>query len=324
VRPRLFWSILVLFVVAGGAIGAWQAVSYYYDKPGPASADANVVIPRGAGVKQVGKLLAAEGVVANPKRFRILAWLYRTDRNLKAGEYAIPAHASIREVTAVLRSGETVVRQLTVPEGLTSREVVAILDGAYGLLGEVKTTPPEGSLLPETYRYSYGDTRTDMIRRMSRAMDDELDLLWAGRAADVPFHAPDEAVILASIVEKETAVPAERSRIAGVFINRLKRGMRLQSDPTVAYGLEQAGPLGRALTRDDIDTANPYNTYQINGLPPGPIANPGKDSLYAVLHPMATEELYFVADGTGGHSFAKTLDEHNQNVRKWRQLRTGR
>ena len=213
---------------------------------------------------------------------------------------------------------------MTVPEGLTSQEVVSILNGAYGLVGEITATPPEGSLLPETYRYIYGDTKAEMIRRMSKAMEDELDVLWAGRDPSVPFHSPDEAVILASLVEKETAVPAERSRIAGVFLNRLKRGMRLQSDPTVAYGLDQGGSLGRALTRDDLKAANPYNTYQIDGLPPGPIANPGKDALSAVLHPQATDELYFVADGTGGHSFAKTLNEHNQNVRQWRRLRKGR
>lgn len=323
-RPRLFWSVLVLFVVAGGTIGAWQAVGYYYAKPGPARAETNVVIPKGAGVGQVAKLLSKAGVVADPKRFRILTWLYGVDRDLKAGEYAIPPHASIRGVTSVLRSGKTVIRQVTVPEGRTSHEVVEILNGAYGLTGEIATIPPEGSLMPETYRYIYGDTRAEMIRRMSEAMDEELALLWEGRDPSVPFHSPDEAVILASLVEKETSVPAERSRIAGVFINRLKRGMRLQSDPTVAYGLDQDGSLGRALTRDDLKTANPYNTYKIEGLPPGPIANPGKDALYAVLHPLATDELYFVADGTGGHSFAKTLSEHNRNVRKWRRLRKRR
>jgi UPF0755 protein len=159
---------------------------------------------------------------------------------------------------------------------------------------------------------------------MSLAMDDEIDKLWPDRDPDLPFHSPDEAVILASMVEKETAVPSERSRIAAVFLNRLKKGMRLQSDPTVLYAIEQASPLGRGLTRDDLDIDSPYNTYRVYGLPPGPIANPGKDSLYAVLHPAKTDELYFVANGSGGHTFAKTLKEHNANVRKWRRLRRAR
>jgi UPF0755 protein len=201
--------------------------------------------------------------------------------------------------------------------------VVAILNKAYGLIGPVTAIPPEGSLLPETYRYSYGDTRAEMIKRMSRAMDDELDTLWKGRDEGLPFHSPDEAVILASLVEKETAVPAERSRIAAVFLNRLKKGMRLQSDPTVVYAITQSGPLGRGLTRQDLDIASPYNTYQVAGLPPGPIANPGKEALYAVMHPLKTQDLYFVADGTGGHTFATTLEEHNANVRKWRKIRDG-
>ncbi len=186
-------------------------------------------------------------------------------------------------------------------------------------MGNVSSVPPEGSLLPETYQYRYGDTVREMIKRMSRAMDDEVAKLWKGRAPGLPFHSPDEAVTLASLVEKETAVPAERSHIAGVFINRLKHGMRLQSDPTVVYAIDPDGPLGRPLTRQDLEVNNPYNTYRVNGLPPGPIANPGKDSLYAVLHPLKTDDLYFVADGTGGHTFAKTLDQHNRNVRKWRE-----
>ena len=323
-RPRVFWSVLILFVAAGAAFGTWQAVRHIYTETGPATANTNVVIPKGAGVHEVAKILDKAGTISTRRGFRALAWLYRTDRELKAGEYVIPAHASIRSIMAVLRSGVTVVRFVTVPEGLTSQEVVTILDNAYGLMGEIKTIPPDGTLLPETYRYSYGDTRSEMIKRMSLAMDDEIDKLWPDRDPDLPFHSPDEAVILASMVEKETAVPSERSRIAAVFLNRLKKGMRLQSDPTVLYAIEQASPLGRGLTRDDLDIDSPYNTYRVYGLPPGPIANPGKDSLYAVLHPAKTDELYFVANGSGGHTFAKTLKEHNANVRKWRRLRRAR
>jgi len=323
-RPRVFWSVLILFVAVGGALGTWQAVQYIYNQPGPATSNTNVVIPKGAGVHQVARILSDAGTINNRRGFRALAWLHGADRELKAGEYVIPTHASIRSIVTVLKSGMTVVRFVTVPEGLTSRNVVAILDKAYGLVGAVKSIPPDGTLLPETYRYSYGDTRAEMIKRMSLAMDDEIDKLWPGRDPDLPFHSPDEAVILASMVEKETAVPSERSRIAAVFLNRLKKGMRLQSDPTVLYAIEQSGPLGRALTRDDLDIDSPYNTYRVYGLPPGPIANPGKDALFAVLHPAKTQELYFVADGTGGHTFAKTLKEHNANVRKWRRLRKRR
>ena len=318
-RPRVFWSLLILVVAVGSAIGLWQGVTRYYAAPGPAEQQTTVIIPKGSSVHRVAKVLADAQVIRNPRAFRIMAWLYRTDRDLKAGEYAIPAHASIGDVTAILRSGETVVHQVTIPEGLTSHEVLAILKSSYGLMGNVSSVPPEGSLLPETYQYRYGDTVREMIKRMSRAMDDEVAKLWKGRAPGLPFHSPDEAVTLASLVEKETAVPAERSHIAGVFINRLKHGMRLQSDPTVVYAIDPDGPLGRPLTRQDLEVNNPYNTYRVNGLPPGPIANPGKDSLYAVLHPLKTDDLYFVADGTGGHTFAKTLDQHNRNVRKWRE-----
>ncbi len=323
-RPRVFWSVLVLFVVAGGAFGLWQGVTHSYRSAGPSVKETTVVIPKGSGVKQVAAILADAGVIRNKRVFRFLATIYRTDRLLKAGEYAIPPAASIRAVMSILISGNTVVHQVTVPEGLTSAEVLKILNGAFGLLEPVTTVPPEGSLLPETYSYTYGDTVAEMIERMSKAMDQEVATLWAGRAEGLPFHSPDEAVILASLVEKETAVPAERSRIAAVFINRLKKMMRLQSDPTVVYAISPDGPLGRPLTRQDLEIASPYNTYQVYGLPPGPIANPGKDALYAALHPLATNELYFVADGTGGHTFASTLDEHNKNVRKWRRLRQAR
>jgi UPF0755 protein len=200
--------------------------------------------------------------------------------------------------------------------------MAALLGQADGLEGTTASTPSDGSLLPDTYHYSYGDKRADILGRMAKAMDVTLAELWAKRAADLPLTSPTEALILASIVEKETAIPAERGRIAAVFINRLKKGMRIDSDPTVVYGLTAgAGPLGRALTRDDLKIDHPYNTYRISGLPPGPICNPGRDSLAAVMNPLATDEYYFVADGTGGHVFARTLDEHNRNVANWRKLK---
>ena len=200
-----------------------------------------------------------------------------------------------------------------------------LVDAADGLSPRRTPPPAEGRVLPETYSYRLGNSRDAVVERMTAAMRDLLAELWAGRAADLPFDRPMEAVILASIVEKETSRSAERARIAGVFINRLRKGMRLQSDPTVVYGLTDGrGPLGRSLTRRDLETDHPYNTYKIKGLPPEPICNPGRASLEAVLHPMVTDALYFVADGTGGHVFAKTLAEHNRNVARWRRLRKGK
>jgi UPF0755 protein len=212
---------------------------------------------------------------------------------------------------------------LTIAEGLTSAEVFDLLVDAGGLKDSFDV-PIEGSVLPETYHFSYGDSRADLVQRMIRAMEKNLIEQWNQRAAGLPFKNRAEGLILASIVEKETSIKDERGRVAGVFINRLRKNMRLQSDPTVVYGLNKyEGPLGRALTRADLKVKNPYNTYLIKGLPPGPICNPGLAAIKAVFNPTATDELYFVADGNGGHVFAKTLKEHNRNAAKWRKIRDG-
>ncbi len=209
----------------------------------------------------------------------------------------------------------------TLAEGLTSHEIVALVEQAEALEGAVEAVPSEGSLLPETYHYARGDRRGDLVVRMSRARDELLRVLWPGRAPNLPVATPEHAVVLASIVEKETGVAGERPLVASVFVNRLQKGMRLQSDPTVVYGLTGGtGPLGRALTRKDLQAPSPNNTYLNRGLPPGPIANPGRAALEAVLNPAQTAFLYFVADGSGGHAFAKTLAEHNRNVAKWRKF----
>ncbi|MEC8165372.1 MAG: endolytic transglycosylase MltG, partial [Pseudomonadota bacterium] len=229
-----------------------------------------------------------------------------------------------KRILGLLMAGKTALRQVTIPEGLMVSEVVAILDVAPALEGTTPV-PPEGSILPETYSYQFGETRAEVLNRMSKAMQHLLADLWANRKPGLPFKDPIEAVILASIVERETGVAEERSRVAGVFVNRLRRGMRLQSDPTVAYAATNGKqPLGRPLTRKDLDAAHPYNTYWIKGLPPSPISNPGRAALAATLNPLETDELYFVADGTGGHAFAKTLAEHNRNVAKWRKLQRER
>jgi UPF0755 protein len=241
--------------------------------------------------------------------------------DLKAGEFAFPAAVSMRGALEILDRGETVARWLTVAEGLTSSEVVALVAAAEGLSGEPGPVPLEGSLLPETYHYSRDDDRAALIGRMQSDMQAVLAELWPKRAEGLPIKTPEEAVILASIVEKETGVAEERPLVASVFVNRLKRGMRLQSDPTVVYGITLGkAPLGRQLIFRDLDTPTPYNTYTNGGLPPGPIANPGRAALEAVLNPAETRYLYFVADGTGGHAFAKTLQEHNNNVAKWRKI----
>ncbi len=281
-----------------------------------------MIVERGASLTAIAENLQSGGVIDDAFLFRLSARLYRVSRSLKAGEYAFPARVSMGGVIDILVSGETVIRQFTVPEGLTSAEVMTLIAGVEGLVGELDGVPTEGSLLPETYNYAWADARPDIVGRMEKAMADTLAELWPTRAEGLPIDTPAEAVILASIVEKETGVAEERALVAGVFVNRLKRGMRLQSDPTVVYALTGGtGPLDRALRSRDLRVDNPYNTYGNAGLPPGPIANPGRASLEAVLNPAETDYLYFVADGTGGHAFAKTLAEHNRNVAKWRRIR---
>ena len=320
-RWVLTGALLVALLVAGLAALVAFNVARQFAQPGPLAADTNLVIARGAGLTAIARTLTEAGVIRDALTFRLGVSYHRAARDLKAGEYSFPAAASMRQVMEILKSGETVVRRLTIPEGLTSTEVVALVAAAEGLSGEPGPVPNEGSLLPETYHYAWADPRGALIERMAAAQRELLRELWDKRVPDLPLASPEEALVLASIVEKETSLEDERALVASVFVNRLKRGMRLQSDPTVVYGLTQGqAPLGRALTRKDLDTPSAYNTYQIDGLPPGPIANAGRAALQAVLNPAVTSYLYFVADGSGGHAFAETLDEHNRNVAKWRKL----
>ena len=312
-------ATVFLLALVGAGIGLWAAA--LYRDPGPLPAETNVILPPGSGVARIATLLDDAEVIDHPWLFAGAVKLRGQTARLQAGEYAFPAGISVEQVIDKLVAGEVVVHRVTIPEGLTVPQVLALVAAAPTLDGEVGDLPPEGSLLPDTYHFRRGDSRAGLIARMTKAMDEALATLWAGRDEGLPLTDPREAVILASIVEKETAVPSERPMVAGVFYNRLKRGMRLQSDPTVVYALSDgSGSLGRLLTRADLGVADPYNTYASDGLPPGPIANPGLDALKAVMHPQATTALYFVADGTGGHAFADTLAEHNRNVARWRKL----
>jgi UPF0755 protein len=312
---------LFLFIAAGLLASGFVFWAYAnFQRPGPSSTEVTLVLPRGAGVKQISSRLHEGGVIANSWLFALGVRFYDNQGSLKAGEYKVPAGASMHQVMDLLVSGKTVVRRLTIAEGLTALQVRRILEETEGLDGALKVMPVDGELLPETYHFSYGDSRQDLVERMRQALRGTLSELWAARRADLPFDTPEQALVLASIVEKETALAHERPHIAGVFLNRLRRGMRLQSDPTVVYAITGGQEtLDRPLTRDDLKIDSPFNTYRSDGLPPAPICNPGRASIAAVLMPMQTNDLYFVADGTGGHAFAPNLKEHLRNVRRWRQ-----
>ncbi len=303
--------------MAAGA-AAWYG-RRVYDQPGPLVASRAVVIPRGSPA-QVAETLAGAGVIASPLAFRVAAAVTMLNGRLHAGELAFPENATLREVLTVLRTAKPVQHKLTIPEGLTAVQIAHLLDKAEAMTGTAPP-PPEGAMLPQTYAYDYGATRASMIERASAAMQKVLAQAWASRAENLPLASANDLLILASLVERETARPEERPHIAGVFLNRLQRGMKLQSDPTVIYAVSNgAGTLDRPLTKADLDIVNPFNTYRVNGLPPAPIASPGLASLEAVARPEPTTDLYFVADGTGGHAFASTLDEHLRNVARWRAV----
>lgn len=324
---RRRWAGRVLGLAASGALvaalvggtGWWR-----FTAPGPLETPTALVVPHGGyagtiGALQQGQVLAADRLDA--LLFRAAIALTRREGPIHAAELLFPAHVSMREALLVLRHGRPVLHGLTVPEGLTARQIAALLDAAP-FLREATGPLPEGEVLPETYSYLRDTERAALAGRMRRAMVQAVDQVWRGRDPSVPLSDPRELVVLASIVEKETGLAEERPRIARVFENRLVRGMKLQSDPTVVYGLnEGSGPLGRPLTHADLSVESPYNTYVVTGLPPGPICSPGLAALQAVAHPASGDELYFVASGTGGHNFAETLDRHNLNVAALRKLR---
>ena len=318
-RARIAAGLLLGLVIAGVVGAKWWDRQIL--KPGPLPGSRAMLLPRGAGLNDIAERLEEARIIRDGRLFQLAAWTLGQGRSLKAGEYAIPAHVSLRDLVQILASGRVVVRKVTIPEGLTVRQTLAALAEAEGMEGTVAAEAiKEGELLPATYNYVWGDERGRMVVRMRAAMTETLERLWRERRPGLPLATPAEAVTLASIVEKETGRADERARIAGVFFNRLKAGMKLQSDPTVIYAVAEGRDLGRALTRADLRQPHPYNTYVIEGLPPGPIANPGRAALEAVMNPAVTDALYFVADGSGGHAFARTLDEHNRNVARWRRL----
>lgn len=310
--------ILVLFLVAASvAAFAWQD----FISSGSLEQETNVILPRGSGFSKSVDILAENDVIAYPLFFKMIAYAIGDAQRIKAGEYNFSYAVSPREVLQMLVDGKVVVHKITIAEGLNVREIVALLNDDKILVGEVPDNIAEGSLFPETYHFTYGDSRASLISRMQGKMQRALDELWEKRGEKLPLASKKEALVLASIVEKETGVPSERSRVAAVFINRLRIGMKLQSDPTTVYGLEKLNgnqPLGRALTSYDLKIPSVYNTYVIDALPPEPIANPSREAIEAVLHPLDTNELYFVATGNGGHNFASTLGQHNKNVQEYR------
>lgn len=312
---------VALFVVAINALAvgywAWQS----YRAAGPLVENKIVLIPKGIGVQQIAAQLRDEGVIAQPLLFKAGVFWERKERALKPGEYEFATGQSMQDVILQIAAGKTLIRRVTFPEGLTSAEIVAKLKSIPQLTGEIAMTPAEGELLPETYAYHHGDDRQAIIARMKAAMREAIATNWPKRQDGLPIQNEQQLITLASIVEKETSLDRERARVAAVYINRLRIGMPLQADPTAAYA---KGLMGKSadepLTYADLAAPHAYNTYQNPGLPPGPICNPGMESIRAVLQPLATNELYFVADGTGGHVFASTLEQHNKNVAAWRKV----
>lgn len=313
------------FAVLGLAVmllGLWAV--WTYRGPGPeatAGEISSVVLRRGAGLNEIASSLERAGVIRSGAIFKAAAQVTGVARDLKAGEYEFASGASMARVLDDIRAGRVVRHQVTIPEGATSEMVIEMLNAEEALTG-LAPTPPEGTVLPETYDFQRGEDRAAVLQRMMDARDKLLAALWAQRQPGLPVTTPEEAVILASIVEKETGVASERPQVASVFTNRLRKGMRLESDPTIIYYITKGKPLGRRILKSELENpANTYNTYIIDGLPPTPIANPGRAALAAVLDPPRSEYLFFVADGTGGHAFAVTYEDHNRNVAKWREYR---
>lgn len=310
-------ATFALAVVVAALVGFWA-----YTSPGPTArhgVSTTVILRHGAHLQEIAADLESQGVVRSGSLFMAAAQVTGAARGLKAGEYAFPSRASLAAVLSMIRQGKIVHHFVTIPEGLTSEQAVAILMADDVLTGSAPV-PAEGSILPETYEVERGADRAAVLQRMIAARDRLVAQLWPHRQSGLPYHSPEQAITLASIVEKETALPDERPHVASVFVNRLEKGVPLASDPTIIYGLTRGQPLGHGIRQSELASNTPYNTYHFAGLPPTPICNPGRASIAAVLDPSRTQDLYFVANGRGGHSFAATLEAHEQNVVRWRQI----
>jgi UPF0755 protein len=316
------FTFLLLLGLTGGA--AFMVGKQRFEAPGPLAEEKTVIIPRNSGVRDIADLLQKEGVIDEPWLFVAGVVALKAREDLKYGEYQFAPRVSLREVIGTLMDGKVVQHTLTIPEGLTSEQIVARLTENPVLTGNIREIPREGTLLPETYKFTRGTTREQMIQRMQQQHRKLVQEIWERRMPDLPLRTPEQLVILASIIEKETGKPEERTRVAAVFVNRLKQRMKLQSDPTIIYGLVGGkGTLGRPIMKSEIEQPTPYNTYVIDGLPPGPIANPGRASLEAAANPARTRELYFVADGTGGHVFSENYEQHLKAVARLRAIEQG-
>ncbi len=317
----IFFGMILLAALAVGGVYLWGKTQF--EAPGPVAAEGAeetvVTVDRGMGVSSIGARLEGMGLISSARLFSIGVRLAGEQNNLKAGEYAIPSGASMHDIMVILHDGQSIKHWITIPEGLANIQIAEIIAANDVLVGEMPELPGEGEILPETYDFLRGTTRAQIVERMQEAMDETLAELWGNRQEGLPLETPYEALILASIVQKETGLAQETPLVASVFINRLRIGYRLQSDPTIIYGLTQGVPLGRPIRQSELDRVTGYNTYHIDRLPPTPIAAPGRAAIEAVLNPPDTDYLYFVADGTGGHAFARNVQEHNRNVAAYRQ-----
>ncbi|OAN59107.1 endolytic transglycosylase MltG [Sphingobium sp. TCM1] len=315
-------GIILLIGLAVAAFVAFRFV-HGWTEQGPAEQEISITVPEGASLSEAAVLLKQAGAVRSADAFLTRAKVFGGGESIKAGEFVIPAGASNSDILSILQGGKTLTRLITIPEGMPSILVYERLMANDQLTGDIQV-PDEGSVMPDSYAFDRGESRAAVLKRMQGAMDKALAQLWAERAPDTIARSPSEAIILASIVEKETGVPSERPMVAGVYSNRLRKNMMLQADPTIIYPITKGKPLGRRIRKSEIAAVNDYNTYAMVGLPKGPIANPGRLSILAVLHPAKTNALYFVADGKGGHIFADTYQQHNENVRKWFEIRRAR
>lgn len=323
-RRKAKIAIIVLFLLIALALsfafGAFRYLDNTFEADGPLEAETVFTVPRGSGVSAIAAKLENEGFIRSADMFKLMIKIEGQDSGLKAGEFAVKDGASLRDIYETLTDGKAILYPFTVPEGRTSAQIIRSMTSLETLIDDEPEIPAEGTLLPETYHTPRGMKRSALIKKMADAQTEFVDRVWQHRADNLPIKTKEEAIILASVVEKETGIGSERDMVAGVFVNRLNRGMRLESDPTIIYGISQGDPLGRGIRRSEIKRKTDWNTYQMDGLPKTPICNPGKDAILAVLNPGKTDAIFFVADGTGGHAFAKTLAGHNANVKKWRAI----